>query len=130
MELWEYDINLNSKLVQADNLSCCTDLVKNDQEKEDVTLLSDNLFIYLLDLDLQNKLKDATYDDLQHGEFEDYIKKNLQLWNNKKIASSDGLIFIDGKQYIPDDMTLKREIVRRYYNSSPAGHPSELETFL
>jgi Integrase zinc binding domain len=56
------------------------------------------------------------------------LKNNLEDW---KIEEIDGrkTIFFKGKNYIPKDLELRRDIVKMYHNHETAGHPGELETY-
>jgi hypothetical protein len=40
------------------------------------------------------------------------------------------VLFYKGKIYIPQDMELRPEIVRRYHDTLTAGHPGILETYM
>jgi hypothetical protein len=39
------------------------------------------------------------------------------------------MIFFKGKNYIPKDLELQRDIVKMYHGHKTAGHPGELETY-
>ena len=93
-------------------------------------ILPENLFIQVLDLDLQQQFMDAAMKDSCYKEFEDYVKKNLKVWNDKRIEKINEQIFVDGKQYVPDEASLRMELVRRFHDTLPAGHPEELETYV
>jgi Integrase zinc binding domain len=56
------------------------------------------------------------------------LQNNLHDW---KIEEIDGkqTIFYKGKNYIPKDQELQRDIVKMYHNHKTAGHPEELETY-
>ena len=61
LELSEYDLKLvhlpGTKMVQSDALSRRSDFyLDEDNENEDVTLLPDNLFVNLIDIDLQHRI--------------------------------------------------------------------------
>ena len=65
--LSEFDIKLvhmaGKKMIQSDNLSRQPDyILDNDMDNEDITMLPDNLFIGLIDVDLQNQI--AERDDM------------------------------------------------------------------
>ena len=40
----------------------------------------------------------------------------------------DGLIYHKGQCYVPQDTALRREIVRRYHDLAPMGHPGQFGT--
>ena len=63
--LSEFDIKLvhmaGTKMIQSDNLSRRPDyILDNDTDNEDITMLPDDLFIGLIDVDLQNQIAKAT----------------------------------------------------------------------
>jgi len=68
LELSEYDLKLihlpGSRMIQSDALSCWPDFYLDDNDDNvDVTLLPDNLFVNLIDFDLQQQIaKSDLYD--------------------------------------------------------------------
>jgi hypothetical protein len=51
-------------MVQSDTLSRRADYIpENDTDNENITLLPDNLFVNLIDIDLQNRIMNCTYMD-------------------------------------------------------------------
>ncbi len=54
--------------------------------------------------------------------------KNLEDWTTEEFEGQN-ILFYKGKNYIPDDIALRRRIVRSYHDNNTAGHPGELETF-
>src|ERR1700678_3809191 len=116
--LSEFDIKLihlpGSKIIQSDGLSRRPDHgIEGQQEEEDAIMLPDNLFIRLLDTDLQEQILDGKELDidvknametlLQEGPTS--LKNNLEEW---KIEEVDGkrTIFYKEKNYIPKDQEL------------------------
>lgn len=51
------------------------------------------------------------------------IKSELSDWKFE-----DGLLFFKGMCYVPPNETLQREIVCRYHDGRPSGHPGQLKT--
>ena len=98
-------------------------------------MLPENMFINLLDANLQERIlngkeldidvKNAMETLLQEGPTN--LKNNLKDW---KIEEVDGrkTIFYEGKNYIPKDQELRRDVVKMYHDHGTAGHPGELET--
>ena len=41
----------------------------------------------------------------------------------------DGLILFRGKIYVPNDIELRRDIVKMYHNSASTGHPGRFKTY-
>ena len=75
-----------------------------------------------LDTDMKNAIERL----LQEGPTS--LKNDLEDW---KIEEVDGrkTIFYKGKNYIPKDQELQRDVVKMYHNHETAGHPGELETY-
>jgi Integrase zinc binding domain len=105
-------------------------------EEEDKVILPDNLFINLLDTELQERIlngkeldldiKDAIETLMEEGPTN--LKNNLQDWKIKEIDGRK-TIFSKEKNYIPKDMELRRDIVKMYHDHKTVGHPGELETY-
>jgi Integrase zinc binding domain len=55
-------------------------------------------------------------------------KKNLLDWEVEEFEG-ENVLFYKGKNYVPIDVELRREIVQRYHDHPMAGHPGELQTF-
>jgi hypothetical protein len=115
-------------MVQSDTLSQRPDYIpKNNTNNENITLLPDNLFVNLIDIDLQNRIMNCTDMDqdamaaltyiLDHGS--SALRHDLADWTLEKS---------DGKN-TPKDIDLRRDIARMFYDHKTAGHPRELETF-
>jgi hypothetical protein len=126
-----------TKMVQSDALSRRPDYGTDERmEEEDKVVLPDNLFINLLDTELQERILNGKELDLDvknaietlMEEGPTNLKNDLQDW---KIEEIDGrkTIFFKGKNYIPKDIKLRRDIVKMYHDHETAGHPGELETY-
>jgi hypothetical protein len=126
-----------TKMVQSDTLSRWPDYETDEQmEEEDKVVLPDNLFINLLDTELQERILNGKKLDLDvknaietlMEEGPTSLKNDLQDW---KIEEIDGrkMIFFKKKNYIPKDMELWWDIVKMYHDYETAGHPGELETY-
>jgi RNase H-like domain found in reverse transcriptase/Reverse transcriptase (RNA-dependent DNA polymerase)/Integrase zinc binding domain len=126
-----------TKMVQSDALSRWPDYgMDKRMEEEDKVVLPDNLFINLLDTELQEwilngkkldlDIKNAIETLMKEGLTN--LKNNLEDW---KIEEIDGwkTIFFKGKNYIPKDLELRRDIVKMYHDHETAGHPGELEMY-
>jgi hypothetical protein len=102
-----------TKMVQSDALSRRPDYGTNEQMEEDKVVLPDNLFINLLDTELQEQILNRKEIDLDvknaietlMKEGPTSLKNNLEGW---KIEEIDGqkTIFFKGKNYIPKDLEL------------------------
>jgi Integrase zinc binding domain len=126
-----------TKMVQSNALSRQPDYGTDKQmEEEDKIVLPDNLFINLLDTELQERIlngKELDFDvkntiETLMEEGPTSLRNDLGDW---KIEEIDGrrTIFFKGKNYIPKDLELRRDIVKMYHNHEMAGHPGELETY-
>jgi hypothetical protein len=118
-----FDIKLihlpGTKMIQSDALSRQPDHGLDKQETEKTTMLPEGMFVNLLDLDLQQRIlnrtefdidvKDAVEKILQDGPTA--LRNSLEDW---KLEEIDGkrTIFYKGKNYIPKDQELRRDIVR------------------
>ena len=125
------------KMVQSDALSRRPDFIPDeDNDNEDVVMLPDNLFINLIDMELQNRI--ANCNDLDKNATEALTvllrqgptaaRHGLDDWTLEKIGDRD-VLFFRGKNYIPQDVELRRDIAKMFHNHETAGHPGELETF-
>ncbi|ESK88977.1 pro-pol protein [Moniliophthora roreri MCA 2997] len=102
-----------------------------DNDNEDVVLLPDSLFINVVDVELQDKLKTRLEtDDFHKMALETLmttglppIKLALTDWE-----INDSLIQYKGRIYVPDDVVLHREIVRTIHEGQPFGHPRQFGT--
>jgi hypothetical protein len=123
-------------MVQSDALSRRPDYGTDERmEEENKVILPDDLFINLLDTELQERILNGKKLDLDvmntiktlMEEGPNNLKNNLQDW---KIEEIDGrkTIFFKGKNYIPKYLELRRDIVKMYHDHKTAGHPGELET--
>uniref|UniRef100_A0A0W0G4X8 RNA-directed DNA polymerase n=1 Tax=Moniliophthora roreri TaxID=221103 RepID=A0A0W0G4X8_MONRR len=120
------------EMIQSDALSRRDDHVKGvDTDNDDVILLPQQLFINVIDLDLQAKLRDRLgSDDFHKMTLESLttngvppIKSALSDWE-----VNDSLIRYRGRIYVPDDIVLRREITRTIHEGQPFGHPGQFGT--
>ena len=56
------------------------------------------------------------------------IRRELGDWTIEKFEGRD-IVFFKGKNYIPHDDDLRRDITRLFHDHETAGHPGELETY-
>lgn len=133
--LSKFDLKLihvsGSCIIQSDSLSCYSDHILNDTNNNDVIVLPDNIFICLLDLDLQDEILQKTIDDKffskavislkEHGPTP--IHSALDNW-----SSDNGILFYQGHCYIPDDKDLQLRIMQQHHDSATGGHSEHLKT--
>ena len=139
--LSEFDVKLvhtpGSKMIQSDALSRRPDLCpEEDNDNEDIVMLPNDMFLNLIDVDLQEKI--AISDDLD-GNAAEALKLLLEKaptemttgLENWKVENYNGrnILFFKGKNYIPRNMELRREIVRMFHDHETAGHPGEIGTY-
>ena len=123
-------------MILSDALSQRPDHCPEEDENEEAILLPDSLFLNLLDLTLQDRIANAKdYDfDVTNAiailleEGPTGIRSNLEDW---KIEEKDGkkILFYKGKNYVPKDQDLQRDILKMFHDHETAGHPGELETY-
>src|ERR1700710_3257465 len=125
-------------MIQSDALSRRPDLCPDDDNSfnSDKTMLSDDLFIRLIDTELQQQIANSTDMDadardalttlLSDGPRQ--AKRDLEDWTLEQ-EDDRSLLFYKGKNYIPQNTDLRRSIVARYHDAMTAGHPGEIETF-
>jgi Integrase zinc binding domain len=75
-----------------------------------------------LDLDVKNAIKTL----MEEGPTS--LKNDLQDWKIEEV-NGQKTIFFKGKNYIPKDLELRRDIVKMYHNYKTAEHPGELKTY-
>ena len=99
-------------------------------------MLLENMFINLLDADLQERILNGKELDidvkntmetlLQEGPTN--LKNDLEDWKIEEVNGRK-MIFYNGKNCIPQDQELRRAVVKMYHDHETAGHPGELETY-
>jgi hypothetical protein len=139
--LSEYGINLihtpGSKMIQSDALSRRPDLVpENDENDEPTVLLPEGMFINLIDVELQERINECQSYDIDVTKALEVLKESklqqltsdIQEWT---IEEKDGqkIMLFKGKQYIPNGVQIRRDIVKKFHDQPSAGHPGELETY-
>ena len=139
--LSEYNLQLvhlpGTKMILSDSLSRRPDLCpEEDHDNEDITMLPDMLFTRVIDTtlleqiatvtDLDKEVTDALQTLQEKGSTQ--IKKDLIDWEVEHLEGKP-VVFRNGRQYIPIDINIRRELVNRFHNLQTAGHPGELETY-
>ena len=137
----EFDLKLihlpGTKMIQSDALSRRPDLCpEEDHDNEDIIMLPDALFANLIDIDLQEKIAASKDLDTDAAEAVKTLMENgpvrlqndLGDWTIEQFNGAN-ILFYQGKNYIPKDQDLQRDIVKKFHDPQTAGHPGELETF-
>ena len=122
----EFDVKLvhtlGSKMVQSDALSQQPDLCPdNDTDNENMIMLPDNMFLNLIDMDLQQKI--VMMDDLDVSAPKALkllletaptsMTKGLEDWKIKT-TNRQNILFFKGKNYITRNMPGPRTFVKNY----------------
>jgi hypothetical protein len=138
--LSEFDIKLQhlpgNKMILSDALSRRPDHCPEEDETKEEILLPDDLFLNLLDINLRDRItrnKDFDFDvtraiKLLQERGPTSIQNDLEDWKIEQVDDQK-TIFYKGKQYIPKDQELRRDILKLFYDHGTAGHPGELETY-
>ena len=124
-------------MVQSDALSRRPDHgIGEEHDNENMTLLPEELFLNLLDTDLQQRIAEAKDIDFDvNSVLQTLLNKGPNiLWNDLSdwmIEEMDkgNVLFYKGKNYIPKDNKLRRDILKMFHDHETARHPRELETY-
>lgn len=122
-----------TRMIQSDILSRLAHLNTEISDNDDQILLPDHLFVRTIDISLKDKItatidhnpivREALKSIAKTGPYT--LKSSVNDWKEK-----DGLIFFKNRCYVPMNMELRREIVARYHNTRPAGHPGRFGTMM
>ena len=124
-------------MVQSDSLSRRPDLCpEEDHDNENKVLLPEGLFINLINTKLQQRIaKSDKYDMNAANTIKILLEKvprelnsKLNEWTTEQFEGKN-ILFYQGRNYIPNDLELRKHIVHKYHDTITAGHPGELETF-
>uniref|UniRef100_A0A0W0G2W5 Reverse transcriptase-rnase h-integrase n=1 Tax=Moniliophthora roreri TaxID=221103 RepID=A0A0W0G2W5_MONRR len=119
-------------MVQSDALSRRPDLVDEEEnDNEDIVMLPDRLFVNVIDTELKTMLEGALpSDEFLQMTIESLIEKrmppiksSLQDWQTE-----GNLLFYKDRIYVPNDLTLRRLIVKTIHKALPHGHPGQWNT--
>ena len=139
--LSEFDVKLEHmsgmKMIQSDTLSRRPDyILDKDEDNENVIMLPSEMFVNLIDMELQEKI--SSCDNLDKdamealttllGQESNLLKNELEDWSIER-TNGKNMLFYKGKNYIPKDLDLRRYIVKQHHDAETAGHPGELETY-
>jgi Integrase zinc binding domain len=123
-------------MILLDALSRRPDHCPEEDETKEGILLPDDLFLNLLDVNLRDRItKHKEYDfnvtkaiELLQEEEPTSIQNDLEDWKIEEVDDQK-TIFYKGKQYVPKDQKLRRDILKLFHDHETAGHPGELETY-
>jgi len=118
-------------MIQSDTLSHHPDHIIDDNDNDDIILLSDSLFIRIIDTNLYYSIFEATVKDTLFTSALEALKTNRLFPITSKLEDwhlEDGLLFFKDRCFIPADKDLRQNITTCYYDSLPRGHPRHLKT--
>ena len=75
-----------------------------------------------LDADMANVLQTLL------GNGPTILRNDLSDWTIEEFNGKQ-ILFYKGKNYIPKDITLQRDLIRTFHDHETTGHPGELETY-
>ena len=133
--LSEYDVKLvhtpGSKMVQSDAHSRRPDYIpEEDMDNDDITMLPEELFVNLIDTELQERIVNCDKMDKDASEALITLlgKGKIEDWTMEKFNDRN-ILFFKGRNYIPISETLRKDVAKLFHNYETAGHPGELETY-
>ena len=96
------------------------------------TLRNPPISVNLIDLDLQRKIANSKDLDMEAIEAIDtllnkgptHLQRDLEDWATEEFEGKN-VLFFQGKNYIPKDYELRREITSQFHDKITAGHPGE-----
>jgi len=118
-------------MIQSNALSRHPDHIVDDNDNDDIILLSDSLFVRIINTDLHYSIFKATAKDTLFASVLEALKTNGPFPITSKLEDwclEDGLLFFKDRCFIPADEDLRQNITTRYYDSLPGGHPGHLKT--
>ena len=100
------------------------------------TSVNDVTTVNVMDMDLQKRIAmahdmDINVDDTMNvllGKRPNIWKDELKDWRLEKLDEGN-VLFFKGRNYVPKDDELRRDILRMFHDHETAGHPGELETY-
>jgi hypothetical protein len=121
-----------TKMVQLDALSRRSDYIhREDMDNENKILLPDDIFIKLIDTELAEEIKNAVGKDELFAKALEALKQTGTLPIKSDLSDwkfEEGLLFFKSRCYVPPDADLRQQIVKRYHDTKPAGHPGQWGT--
>jgi len=116
--LSEFDLKLvhtpRSRMIQSDALSRRPDHITDKIDNDDIIVLPDNIFIKMIDLELQDEIKNETAKDDFFVKALQAVKENGPLPIRSSVEKwkiEEGMLFFKDRCYIPPHEELRREVV-------------------
>jgi len=118
-------------MIQSDAISQQPDHITDEIDNDDIIVLPDNIFIKMVNLELQNEVREETTKDDFFVKALLAVKENSPLPIRSKLEhwkTKEELLFFKDRSYIPLHEELCREIVKQYHDSLTGGHPGHFKT--
>lgn len=133
--LSQFDLQLRhvagTKMIQSDTLSRLKHLNTEVKDNDNMTLLPNDMFVKSIDLELEGRIRTMLEKDQIITDTLKALKEGLLMPMNSSLddwSFENGVIYFRNKCYIPPNQDLQREVVRRYHNLRPMGHPGQFGT--
>jgi hypothetical protein len=121
-------------MILSDALSRRADAEERKEKDRTAVLLPDNLFVQMLDTGFAKLLSG------KESEYDDHILERLRFlleqpdaddpeWTIEK-KYGNLTIFYKGRQYVPRNTKLRRDILQKHHDHPTAGHPGAATTYL
>jgi len=107
------------------------DQVNTKEDNKDVQLLKEELWTRRITVEVMMLKRTTTTDDLE-------IMKEIKRNNTKKQEAvqalekndrlsweEDGIVYVEGRIYVPNNKKLKEKILQENYDSVDIGHPGQ-----
>ena len=136
LDISDYDLKLihvpGKELAGPDALSRRPDLIpKENNDNEQITLLSESLFVNTIDLAIADKIAKSSEKD-------PVVLKTLQAMDEDLLTQfrsrlsnwsyDAGILSYQGRIYIPNQDNLRLDLVKKFHDHQTAGHPRYLKT--
>jgi len=117
-------------MIQSDTLFQQPNHITDEINNDDIIVLPNDIFIKMIDLELQDEIKNKTAKD-------DFFAKALQAVKDngplpirsslKEWKIEEEMLFFKDRCYISPHEELWWEVVKQYYDSLPGGHPGHFK---
>ena len=118
-------------MIQSDALSRRPDHITDKIDNDDIIVLPNNIFIKMVNLELQNEIREETAKDDFFVKALLAMKENGPLSIRSKLEdwkTEEGLLFFKNRCYIPLHEKLHQKIVKQYHDFLTGGHPGHFKT--
>ena len=122
-------------MIQSDALSRRPDHCPNeDNDNDDIIILPNDMFVNLIDTELQRRIAESDNLDENATEalkllLENGFTTEVKDWEGQS-SNGRNVLFYKGKNYIPRNVELRRDIIKSFHDHETAGHPGEIGTYI